>query len=43
VVNRLFSDSVCEAACALLGDRKVKLSPDEAQRLIKLINQATEK
>ena len=43
VVNRLFSDSVCEAACALLGDRKVKLSPEEADRLIKLINQATEK
>lgn len=43
VVNRLFSDSVCEAACALLGDRKVKLSAEEASRLIKLINEATEK
>lgn len=43
VVNRLFSDSVCDAACALLGDRKVKLSPEEATRLIKLINEATEK
>lgn len=43
VVNRLFSDSVCDAACALLGDRKVKLSPEEADRLIKIINQATEK
>lgn len=43
VVNRLFSDSICDAACALLGDRKVKLSPDEASRLIKLINEATKK
>lgn len=43
VVNRLFSDSVCDAACALLGDRKVKLSAEEASRLIKLINEATEK
>lgn len=43
LVNRLFSDSVCDAACALLGDKKVKLSPDEAQRLIKLINDATRK
>jgi predicted transcriptional regulator len=43
MVNRLFSDSVCDAACALLGDKKVKLSPEEAQRLIKLINEVTKK
>ncbi len=43
MVNRLFSDSVCDAACALLGDKKVKLSAEEAQRLIKLINDATQK
>ena len=43
VVNNLFSNSVCEAACALLGDRKVKLSSEEASRLIKLINEATSK
>ena len=43
MVSRLFSDSVCEAACALLGDRKVKLSPEEARRLIKIINEATTK
>lgn len=43
VVNRLFSDSVCDAACALLGDKKTKLSPEEADRLIKLINEATQK
>jgi predicted transcriptional regulator len=43
MVNRLFSDSVCDAACALLGDKKVKLSHEEAQRLIKLINEATQK
>ncbi|MDF3057292.1 MAG: CopY family transcriptional regulator [Rariglobus sp.] len=43
MVNRLFSDSVCDAACALLGDKKVKLSAEEAQRLIKLINEATRK
>lgn len=43
VVKRLFSDSVSEAACALLGDRKVKLSAEEANLLIKLINQATKK
>lgn len=43
LVNRFFSDSVCDAACALLGDRKVKLSAEEAKRLIKLINEATTK
>lgn len=43
MVNRLFSDSVCDAACALLGDKKTRLSPAEAQRLIKLINEVTTK
>lgn len=43
LVTKLFSDSVCDAACALLGDRKVKLSTEEADRLIKLINEATKK
>ncbi len=43
LVSRFFSNSTCEAACALLGDQKVKLSPEEAKRLIKLINEATNK
>lgn len=43
VVSRLFADSVCDAACAMLGDRKVKLSSEEASRLIKLINEVTKK
>lgn len=43
LVNRFFSNSPCEAACALLGDKGVKLSPEEADRLMKLINEARNK
>lgn len=40
LVQRFFSNSTSEAACALLGDRNVKLSDQEAERLIKLIKES---
>lgn len=40
MVDQLFGDSVGEAALALLGRRNVKLSAEEAQKLIELIEQA---
>jgi predicted transcriptional regulator len=41
-VGRFFEDSVGEAALALLGQKNVKLSAEEADRLIELINGARE-
>ena len=43
IVNNFFSRSACDAACALLGDKNTKLSDEEADRLIKLIEEAKEK
>ncbi|RRJ95203.1 CopY family transcriptional regulator [Opitutaceae bacterium TAV4] len=43
MVRRFFGDSAGEAACALLGEKNVKLSADEADRLMKLIKEAREK
>lgn len=40
LVDRFFASSACDAACALLGDKNVKLSPEEADKLMKLINEA---
>lgn len=43
LVRNFFADSAADAACALLGQKNVKLSPDEADRLLKLIEEAREK
>lgn len=43
VVKSFFSDSAVEAACALLGNRRRKLSLEEAARLQKLIDEARTK
>ncbi len=43
MVRRFFGDSAGEAACALLGDKNTKLSADEADRLMKLIEEARAK
>ena len=40
MVSQLFDNSVGDAALALLGQRNVKLSAEEAQKLIELIEQA---
>ena len=40
IVERFFDNSIGEAALALLGQRKTKLSAEEADKLIKLINEA---
>ena len=40
LVGKFFDNSVGEAAVALLGSRKTKLSDEEADRLLKLINDA---
>jgi predicted transcriptional regulator len=40
IVKKFFADSAVEAACALLGDRRQKLSADDARRLQKLIDEA---
>ena len=42
LVERFFDNSVGEAALALLGQRKAKLSAAEADKLIKLIKEARE-
>jgi len=39
MVSRFFNNSVSEAACALLGPGKVKLTQEEADRLTALINE----
>lgn len=39
-VRNFFADSPAEAACALLGQKNVKLTADEAERLMKLIKEA---
>lgn len=41
--KRFFADSAVEAACALLGQKGVKLSSAEADRLMKLIEEARRK
>lgn len=43
LVSRFFANSVTDAACALLGGRNVKLTAEEANRLIKLIEEAKRK
>ncbi|MCB1225871.1 MAG: BlaI/MecI/CopY family transcriptional regulator [Verrucomicrobiales bacterium] len=40
MVTRFFDNSVGDAAVALLGQRNVKLSEEEAQKLYKLIEEA---
>lgn len=40
LVQRFFDNSASEAAVALLGQKNVKLSPEEADRLIHLIESA---
>jgi hypothetical protein len=40
LVARLFEDSPGEAALALLGQKNMKLSNQEAEKLIQLIDQA---
>jgi len=40
LVSRLFEDSPGEAALALLGQKNMKLSNQEAEKLIQLIDQA---
>jgi len=42
-VRNFFSDSAAEAACALLGQKDVKISQAEADRLLKLIEEARRK
>lgn len=39
-VKSFFADSAAEAACALLGQKRVKLSAAEAERLMALIKEA---
>jgi predicted transcriptional regulator len=43
MVRNFFSNSVGAAAMALLGDRKSKLSKEDADQLMKLIQEAREK
>jgi hypothetical protein len=43
MVRDFFSDSVGAAAMALLGDGKSKLSKEDADQLMKLIQEAREK
>jgi len=43
MVRDFFSNSVGAAAMALLGDRKSKLSKEDADQLMKLIQEAREK
>lgn len=40
LVRRFFDNSAGEAALALLGQRNVKLSADEAEKLMKLVQEA---
>ena len=40
VVKNFFANSAVDAACALLGDRRRKLSADEAAKLQRLIDEA---
>lgn len=43
LVERFFDNSVGEAALALLGQRKARLSAEEADKLMKIIQEAREK
>lgn len=43
LVRNFFADSVAAAACALLGQSKTKLSAEEADRLLKAIEEARKK
>ena len=40
LVQRFFDNSAGEAALALLGQKNVKLSPEEAEKLLKLVKEA---
>ncbi|MFA6959425.1 MAG: BlaI/MecI/CopY family transcriptional regulator [Opitutaceae bacterium] len=40
MVRNFFGDSAGEAACALLGQKNLKLTSQEADRLLKLIKEA---
>ncbi len=39
-VKSFFADSAADAACALLGQKNVKLSAEEADKLMALIKEA---
>lgn len=43
LVERLFENSVGEAALALLGQRNARLSSEEAEKLMKLVDEARRK
>ena len=43
LVERFFDNSIGEAALALLGQRKAKLSSEDADKLMQLIQEAREK
>lgn len=43
VVKQFFSGSIGDAACALLGQKDAKLTPEEAERLIQLIKESRDK
>jgi predicted transcriptional regulator len=43
LVSSFFADSIGDAACALLGQKGVKLSAEEAAKLTKLIQEAKQK
>lgn len=43
LVQRFFDNSAGEAALALLGQKNVKLSPEEAEKLLKLVKEARSK
>jgi len=43
MVRKFFNNSACDAAMALLGQKNVKLSAEEADRLMKLVEEARKK
>jgi predicted transcriptional regulator len=43
LVHRFFGNSACDAALALLGQKSVKLSAEEAEKLMKLVAEARRK
>jgi predicted transcriptional regulator len=43
LVSRFFDNSACDAALALLGQKNVKLSAAEADKLMKLVEEARKK
>ena len=40
LVQRFFENSACDAAMALLGQKNVKLTPEEADKLLNLVEEA---